>query len=153
MFIVGICYLALELCSEAETQIMFVIKSQQERTGFRHVDTLVAMRLLGNVYIKQERRDEAETLLIQVVEVRSEVLGTEHAHTVEIVNDLIEFYEDYNMSKVEGFKQVVEIRRQRLGDKSPATMAAMALVHFCQGRCDGTEKSYSKNRNVSILWR
>ena len=76
-----------------------------------------------------------------------------HAHTVESVNDLIEFYEDYKMNKVEGFERVVEICRQRLGDNDSATMAAMAVVHFCQGRCDETEKSCSKNRNVSMLWR
>lgn len=63
--------------------------------GETHPDTFFTQFGLASLYRKQRRFDEAEVLALEVYRVYQTALGENHDHTKQVVNRLVELYEDW----------------------------------------------------------
>ncbi|SLM38770.1 violaceus kinesin [Lasallia pustulata] len=109
---------------------------------------------LAATYHQQGRSKEAEEIKLEVLELRKEVLGEKHPDTIYSMADLAATYHQQDLAATyhqqgrskeaeEIYVEVLELRKEVLGEKHPDTihsMADLAATYHQQGRSKEAEE-------------
>lgn len=130
--------------AEAEKLKEQTLKLRQEILGTNHPDTILTMTSLGAVYISQGRWLDAQGVLEEARILHVEMLGEKHPDTVESrlnYGRLLYNSGRNNEAKLTFMMTLLrlDLLRERLGDKHPNTLLAMARLAQCWRHTDPDE--------------
>jgi len=154
--------------TEAKQLYHSILRLRESSVGFEHEDTLNAAHNLCSLYYDDGALDDAHTLLERTLTGRRKVLGPCHPHTVETEMSLAavlterEEYEEAHVLYKQALKAMTEDNANGhfkhvtlLNTKAQYAVLLQAIgevdeaVSYCQAACDGYEKVYGIQNEVT----